>query len=232
MKLSDKIIIGFFGFIFLYMIAAFTELRFKGENTSFDTATALIETLPISNIRYLRISDFGRNIVISSSTNPRIEVRSKTGELLQELEYEILEDTINITGFRIENTPRYNIHVFVPLTGFAGIEIQNSVVTISDLTMPRISIKQIKGNITLYDKIHVGKLIIDSEENSTCSISNVHIDTLSARLNSSNLFIYSQIPRMEGSLENSSRLLHYGPGEIEFTKDGTSLINWIESENH
>jgi len=57
MKLSDKVLLTFFGGITVYMIAAFTEIRLKGDSDQLDPDKALVEKYPLDNCKYLVVND-------------------------------------------------------------------------------------------------------------------------------------------------------------------------------
>ena len=85
MKLSNKILVGFFGFLFLYLTAAFTEIRLNGTPNVINDSNSKIETVDLSGIRYIVVGDVDKNINITGSDRSQLEVRSFSGDLLKHL---------------------------------------------------------------------------------------------------------------------------------------------------
>ncbi len=121
MKLSNKVLIGFFGFIFVYMIVAFTEIRFKGDLNRFNDSNSVSESVDIVNIKYLVLSDLNQRITISGSDNPRIEVKSVSGDLLKDLQYDISGDTLTMQPMLLQENQLVTVSIHVPKTTFIGL---------------------------------------------------------------------------------------------------------------
>ena len=67
MKLSNKILIGYFGFIFVYLSAAFTEIRFRGSLNQLDESIGIVETADLSGVTYLVLQDLDESITLIGS---------------------------------------------------------------------------------------------------------------------------------------------------------------------
>jgi len=236
MKFSNRLLIGFVGFVLIYMIVAFTELRLKGDNENLLSENTISETMPLGNYKYLIISDLNRMISVRSSRTPGVEIKSMKGGLLSSLKYRIAGDTLALTGLEAEGI-RYEVCIFVPETGFNQIEIQNTNITLENLNLSEITVRQINANVSLAPDVDISKIFIKASENSNFTTREAQIDTISVNLQSSYAYLYfrealkadnKQVYRIEGSLTNSSRLIMYGSGEIYIKKDATSSISWIE----
>src|SRR5688572_19543448 len=116
MKLSNKILIGFFGFIFIYLTAAFTEVRLKGTPNVIDDTNSIAETVDIPGIAYLILNDIDKNVNVIASDRAQLEVRSFSGDLLTKLKYKISDDTLTLSGLQSKGIKTIKISVFVPNT--------------------------------------------------------------------------------------------------------------------
>ena len=226
MKLSNKLLIGFAGAIFLYLSAAFIELRVKGDHDDLDSSDAITESLPIENVRYINIDDLDTRISITSSNEPRIEIRSMSGGLIKSLEYQIYGDTLEITGME-ETGSRRTFTLFVP-NEIVGLRVFNTRVFVSNLDLNEIKIEAISASVSLDNNVNVNKLSIVGSRNSNFNARESQVDSLTVDLNRSNAFLYTEIKGIEGAVSKSSRLIISGAGEINIKKDASSNITWME----
>ncbi len=224
MKLSNKILIGFFGFIFIYMTAAFTEIRLKGDPNQLDEFNGISETVGIVGINYLILPDLDQSISIVGTNDPRIEVRSIKGDVLQYLEYEVSGDTLTIIQFDLEEKSRVKLFIHVPKTKFAGVTMKDAGVTIGELDVPSLTINQYDGWIRLGENNKVGKLNLKAEHDAYFNINGGSLDSLSAQVDGSQLSIMSPVRVVEGSISNDAYVTLEGTTEIRFKKDESSRL--------
>ena len=83
MKLSNKILIGFFGFCFLYMVVAFTEMRLKGDLNRLDDSNSISESIEINGIKYIVFDEVEQRLTVRGSVTSGIEVNSISGDLIK-----------------------------------------------------------------------------------------------------------------------------------------------------
>jgi hypothetical protein len=227
MKLSNKVLIGFFGFIFLYLTASFAELRFTGSPNVIDDKNSIAETEDLSGITYLVLKNLSEeNIHVTPSDEPRLEVRSFAGGLIKKLKYQVSGDTLTLSYlFPSEEMSKVKITVFVPKRGFKGMTIDHSLAIVEEFEQEVLHISQNSGRIWMSEST-VGKIMIDATDKSYFNISATHLDTLSAQLQSSQVQLTASPVRfVEGSMEQNS-LLHLGDvEEIQFKKDRSSRLN-------
>jgi len=225
MKLSNKVLIGFFGFIFIYMIAAFTEIRFRGEARNFDKLNGIAESVGISGIRHLVLPDIGKRITIRGSDTSRIELRSISGSLLQKLKYNMINDTLTLTDLQLAEEDRHlNLTIYVSNRDFEGMTVNGAHVVIENLNQETLTISQTSGRISMYKNSFLRKLNINASQKAKFNLRGVNLDTLSVLLDNSNVDIFSPIKRIEGSMNNNSYLVLRGADEIDFKKDITSKL--------
>lgn len=224
MKLSNKILIGFFGFVFLYMIAAFTEVRLKGDPNRIDEFNGVMETVGIGGVNYLVLPDLGHRMTVMGSDNPRIEVKSLAGDLLKHLKYNIQGDTLTIESFDLEKKQNLMIYIHVPKYSFVGLTSNNAGISIGELELTDLTIVQTDGWIRIGEKNKLGRLNLTASRGAYFNASDSEIDTLSAIIEDSEISISTSLKLAKGSMSNNAYLNINGTDEIQFKKDQSSRI--------
>jgi len=224
MKLSNKILIGFFSFIFLYMIVAFTEMRLKGDLNRFDESNSISESVDIERINYLKIPDIDQRIVVSGSNRPGIEVKSISGNVLQYLKYEMEGDTLSIKSLELLKKEAVYISIYVPKNTFKGFTSTNAMVTISELDQETLDISQNDGWIKMSASNKISKLNLNVQNSARFNLVNGKVDTLNAFMNNAEVLTNEQIKLVKGSMTNDSYLHLVGTSEIQIKKDESSRL--------
>jgi hypothetical protein len=223
MKLSNKILMGFFGFIFLYMTAAFTEIRLTGTPNIINDQNSIAETVDLPAITYLVLNGVEKEVNVVGSDQHLLEVRSLTGDVLKKLKYAVSGDTLTLSGFDSDDRKNFKITVFVPSAHFKAITVDSSEVNIKGLTSGLLTIDQKAGSISVSD-CRIAKIELDL--NATyLNISDATVDTVSAKIETSTVNIYSSLKLFQGSLKNQSWLRISDAQEIQLTKDESSSMN-------
>jgi len=223
MKLSNKILIGFFGFIFLYMNAAFTEIRLMGTPNVINDQNSIAETVDLPAITYLVLNDVEKVVNVVGSDQPLLEVRSITGDVLKKLTYSVSGDTLTLSGFDADDRNNFKITVFVPSAHFKAITVNSSEVNIKGLTTGLLTIDQKKGSISVSD-CRIAKIELDLNA-AYLDISDATVDTVSAQIEASTVNIYSPLILLQGSIKNQSILRLGDAQEIQLKKDESSRLN-------
>lgn len=226
-KLSNKILIAFFGFIFIYLTAAFAEIRFRGNPVfiDLDDTNSLTESVDITGVTYLILPDIDNNIKVIGSDQPQIEVRSISGELLQKLKYNISGDTLTLSQLDLEEDQRVKISIYVPRNGFSGMTVNGAVVTVEELEQKVLSVSQNAGQIRMDSTNILGKLHLEASNGATFYITDTDLHTLSAQVDSSKLRINSKVKILEGIMKNDSYIRINSPEDIHFKKDESSILH-------
>ena len=223
MKLSNKILLGFFGFIFLYFTAALAELRLSGAQNLDDNPNSITESADLSRIGYLVIRDMNRSIDVIGSDRSRLEVHSLSGDQLKKLQYEVSGDTLVLSGFESEESYRMvRIYVFVPNNTLTGITATSSAVTVKDLRMESFRISENAARIDMSGG-KISKLKLDAENGSYLNLDNTGVDTLSVTIEGSNVYT-DAVGFLQGSLKNKARMQVNKNREIQLKKDESSEL--------
>jgi hypothetical protein len=223
MKLSNKILLGFFGFIFLYLTAAFAELRLTGSPNVINDKNSIAETTDISGVNYVVIRDMDTQINVIGSDRAQLEVRSFSGTLLEKLNYKISGDTLTLSGIESKEVKTIKISVFVPETSLKGITVNRSVAIVRGLQRDVLQISQKSGTIWMSES-RITKIQMDLDE-SYLDISGTRLDTLSVNIERSEVSIDAPVGLLQGSMKSSSQLRMSDIGEIQFKKDESSRLN-------
>jgi hypothetical protein len=224
MKLSNKILIGLFGFLFLYMIVAFTEMRFKGDLNRFDSSNSISETVDITAINYIKLSNLDPHVTIVGSENPELEVKSIKGNMLQHLEYEMIGDTLHIISIEIEEKQLVNLTIHVPKSTFRGLSSTHSGVVIADLQQQTLDIHQKDGWVRMTDSNKIGQLNLIAQNTAYFNFLKGEIDILNTTIDDSEVSIPQPMKLVKGSMANNSYLYLDGASEIQFKKDESSRL--------
>lgn len=224
MKLSNKILIGFFGFIFLYLTAVFAEVRFRGNLAVIDDSNSRAETVDISGVTHLILADLGKSINVIGSDQPRLEVRSISGDLLKKLKYNISGDTLTLSQLDLEKNMNIRISVYVPQNSFIGMTVNGASVKLEGLEQKVLSVFQNSGRISMDITNKVEKLYIEANNRANFYVSGTDLDTLSTLLDNSEVTIDSRVTLLKGSIKNNSYVRIGGTEEIQFKKDESSRL--------
>lgn len=221
MKLSNKILIGFFSFLFLYLTAVFAEIRFRGTPNIIDNSNSIAETADISGVRHLVLPDLDKRIYVEGSDHPRLEVRSLSGDQLKKLKYHISGDTLTLSELELEKDAPVKISIYV--NNLLGMTVNGASVTVNGLDEKELSVYQIGGQVRM-DNNTLKKLHIEAINEAYFYMSGAKLDTLSTQLDDSQATIELPLTLLKGSIKNRSYLRVGGAEEIQFKKDGTSSL--------
>lgn len=223
MKLSNKILLGFLGFIFLYLSAAFTEIRLTGSPNIINDENSIAERIDLSPITYLVLNGVDKDVNVIGSDQSSLEVRSINGDVLKKVKYAVSGDTLTLSGIDADDSRNFRITVYVPVTSFKTIHANNSRATIRGLNTPLLNIYQNKGNISLSD-CSITKLELDLNA-AHLIISEATVETMFVEIEASTVNIHSPLVLLQGSLKNQSLLLIEDAQEIQLKKDEKSRLN-------
>lgn len=230
MKLSNKTLIIFFGVILAYTLLAFAEIRFKGEHQSLNEENSIAEEVSMKNLKYVVISeDLDKRVTISSSNNPRIELKSTSGDILSKLAYEVKDDTLFLQKLNLgEEEQHFHFAVFIPTIGFEGVKATSSNVNFLDIKQASFSIVQSGGRVTFEDDIEIERLNITERDGATLNVYNSRIDTINVDLDDSDLSLRLQVNRLEGLLANKAAIYSEGANDVQLKKDKRSSIRIMD----
>ncbi|MEM7110526.1 MAG: hypothetical protein AAF519_20020 [Bacteroidota bacterium] len=221
MKLSNKILIGFFGFIFLYMTAAFTEMRFKGDLNRIGEHDGIMETTELSAIGYVKMSDLIQRVTVTSADNPGIEVKSKTGQALQSLNYEVVGDTLIINSFDLNKGEPAAITLLLNGNGLRGLEVRDTHVTLKKMVIDSLVVSQSGGHVW-FDKMNrIDQLNIKVEDAAELYVY-TGLDLLNVNAINSHVVIQSDIGILSGRISRQTQLVASGPEEVRLKRDSSS----------
>jgi hypothetical protein len=227
MKLSNKILLGFLGFIFLYLTAAFAELRITGTPNVIDDKNSAAETVDISGVQYLVITGADEQLInVTGADRSVLEVRSFSGDFLAKVKYKISGDTLTISGILSEATEPVKISVILPKTSLKGIAVDDSFLRIQGFQSALLRISQNSGSIRMTGST-IGKTELNLNK-AYLEISGTRLDTVSASVERSQVNIYSPVGLLSGSMKSESVLRVNDALEIQFRKDESSRLNVLQ----
>ena len=224
MKLSNKVLIVFFGVLLLYLVSAFGEIRFRGTPNTLDTSNAVIETIPLSSFSSVIVSNLDYSVSLSPSDTTRIDVASISGAMIEGLQYLVRGDTLFLQGFMNEQNERVSIRVYFSAETFNSLKCDDASVRIEGLVSPELNISQNLGNINMGESNSIKRLSVSVKGDARLTYSGERLDVLSADLNDAFIVIYQGADLIEGKMENDSYLQVFEAKELDFKKDETSQL--------
>ncbi len=224
MKLSNKVLIGFFGFILVYMLAAFTEVRLKGDFNRFDASRAKMESVEIDAVSHLVLSDVKQRIIVNTSDKPRIELSSTSGTLLSKLNYQITGDTLVVKELPMEKHEQVKFVIYVPQSGLNGIDVDGAGVKIRNLNQSALSITQSAGTVNIEGNNRLKNLKLTATNDARFDATGFDIDELSVQIDNSVVKVWAVVNRLEGRMNNNSHLVVQSPNDIQLKRDNTSRL--------
>ena len=227
MKLSNKILIGFFALVFIYLTAVFAEIRLRGTSVAMDDSNSIAETVDISGVAYLVLHDLDNTINVVGSDQPRVEVRSSSGDLLRTLKYTISGDTLKLSQGPPDDSKRVKISVFVPKSSLKGMTVDAATAVVEGLQLKHLDVSQHRGRVWIYGS-SLGNIRLELSGLSYLQIYDTGMDTLSATIEQSEVYIASPVRLLKGSLKNAAFLRVMGVDEIQFKKDESSRLHLYE----
>ncbi len=223
MKSSNKVLIVFFGVILLYISAAFTEVRIRGVKGDLSDETAKVETIALDDLKYLVLSDLDSRVLLRSSDNPRLEIRSRTEGILSGLKYELNGDTLSLNEIEIEEGIRYNLTLYVPQS-LIGISTNETSLHISDLKQSSLDLIQVGGRVVFNDNILLDKLNVKAQNDADLDAYNFEIDSVVLEIDESEVYMQSPVVSLKGEMKNDSNLVMGSVNDIQFNKDESSEL--------
>jgi hypothetical protein len=223
MKLSDKILLAFFGFIFIYLTAAFVEVRLSGTLNVIDDRNSKAETVDIAGVAYLILTDLDKTVDVLGSDRAQLVVRSLSGDVLKNLKYQLSGDTLTVSGVGTMINDPVRIYVFVP-GNLKGITVNSSDAVVRNLQLENLKISQNSGRISMSDN-RISSMELNLSNHSFLDVSGGSTDTLSAAIERSQVNIYSPVGVLHGSMKENSSLHLRDLRDIKLTKDESSILS-------
>lgn len=224
MKLSNKILIGFFSVIFLYLTAGFTEIRLRGNLNRMNESNSLGETVDLSSINFLILNEENHQIQVIGSDKSMLEIRSLNGDMLQYASYSISGDTLTISDMNFPEEAPVRIKVYVQNDSFRGLSSVNTGIVIDDLKNDLISISQDDGWINIKETSTVKRLNLTIKNKAYFAINQVNINEIEIESDDSEIMVYTSVDLVKGELKNDSYLNIRDSKEIQIKKDSDSRV--------
>jgi hypothetical protein len=224
MKLSNKVLLGFLGFIFLYITAAFTELRLTGTPNILNDENSVAETVDLSGVAYVAINDVNHYVRILKGDRAKLEVRSVKGGLLKNLTYKMSGDTLVLSDFQYDKQPRVNITVFVSEASLKGVTMNNSSASIDGLEQDLLRVSVSAGGRLSMSDHKIGRIQIEVKSNSFLEISESKLDTLSATIDGSQVQVRCPVGFVSGSMTNHAFMQLSQMQQIQLKEDESSRL--------
>ena len=232
MKLSNKILIGFFSTILLYTFMVMLEVRLYGKQTLWDgnqvASDVITESQPLNNPAFLDVTGGKGFIRVAQSDQPRVEMQSYTGNLLEQITFEEDEDTLRINTTDFDPDVRYRLSIYVNQKDTLKINADKAILSISELIIKQLEINQMGGRINVTDSSQVANLMLTAADTARFEADASIVERVQINSSNSRVLILTSPKELIGSLTNESLLLTENPLKVQVERDTTSIIRVIE----
>ena len=228
MKLSNKILIGFFSVVFLYTISVMLEVRLTGQyiiRNSDDTLENLIyESMPIDNPRYLILHSRQKFLRIEESTDPRLEIKSFDGGLLDRVILKETRDTLEIGAFDFEEELSYAATLYINRGDQLQIEMNQAKVSLRHLNLSSLTVLQRGGYLSVNDSSVISHLRISTTDDGLFETTDARIDTIDLTAESSSIRLLKEPKVLKAVIKNASSLSTQDVPYMLYERDSTSTL--------
>jgi hypothetical protein len=226
MKLSNKILLGFFGLLFVYLTAAFAEVRLRGTPNFMASNTGIAESIDLTGVRYIVLNRVDQNTKIMPAEKASMEVRSRGGDKLKLLSYQISGDTLHLSG-PVDEHGKFKVTLFLPNGQLKGLTVINALVVVEGFEQETLKIRSKVGKVWFVDNSFktVEMNIIDR---SYLEFTAERLDSLSIDIAKSQVTIQSSVNAVKGTMTNQSILKLLDAQVIQFQKDESSTLNMYQ----
>ncbi|UII19422.1 hypothetical protein [Fulvivirga ligni] len=228
MKLSNKILIGFFGFILVYMIVAFTEIRLNGTPNSIHGNIGIMDSIDITGIKYIDFNNVNNShfsIKSAADVPSRIEVWSEKGGAASNIKYSVTNDTLRITQVVEDENHINSLRITVQPGQLNYLSMVNSRVTVTELDQESLNISQKDGYFSLMNCPDLNEVRMNAGPGSSADFNSLDLDKLEFLGDNASVRLYVPIKHLQGSIKNNTYIYVQSVEDIQFKKDNSSRLN-------
>lgn len=225
MKLSNKILIWFFGGAVAYMSLAFTEIRFRAPKQGSDNFTAM-DVVSLDSVQNLVINDLDNRVYVTTADDPRIELKSDE-KLLSKLDYSIDGKTLSLNSIDLDEEKHFDLTIYMP-RDFSTMEVRDGWVQVSGVKQSNLALIQNGGRTTLSKDVDLENLSLTLTENAEIDAFGSRIERVIVDSDFSNIELRTYVGRIEGQMSNRSYLYLQGTDELNFKKDKSSSMRLLQ----
>lgn len=224
MKLSNKILIGFFATIFLYMTAVFAEVRLRGTPNIMNDTNSVAEVVDLTGISRLVLRGVDKQIDVVGSDRPRLEIRRLREVSPQPVGYTIAGDSLILTEAKAEDLKLVRITIYVSMRDLKQISVDRSGITVKGFRLDTLQVVQRSGRVWMSDS-SIGNIELDASDKSHFEIYGDALPALSAKVNDSEVILGVPVGSLTGEIKNNSLLRLTDIKNIEVNKDESSRMS-------
>lgn len=233
MKLSNKILIGFFSIGMLYTFAVMLEVRLYGKYTFWRDGEIrgdiITETRSIDHPKFLSLTGNRRYVKIVQSDNPRVEIQSLDGNLLSQISIAEEADTLTIDYASFSPKDMYTMVVYLPAQDTLDLATTAAFLRLDSINLAQLNVQQAGGNIRLAEDSEVTKLAINATDTARFDVTDSRVDSIQVGLDKRSVVsILSEVKHLSGTLIQKSLLVAEEPRKIQVSRDDSSSIRIID----
>lgn len=218
MKLSNKILLGFFGCIILYTLLAASEVRFRGSFRGDVLEGHLIETVNTGSYKHLIINSSNIEVSIDQSDTTRIEIKSEKADDIMELPYRLSGDSLIIGS--INQTDEEDRIIKIYLDNRIKTINSNAIRTyIRNFKSDSLTVIAEENYLSFQDDVEIKHLRLIGTEGANVSVLSDLVDLLDLRLDDASVTVMAELTEINAELVNGAVLSSKAPDNLQFTKE-------------
>ncbi|MEL6559353.1 MAG: hypothetical protein AAFQ94_14275 [Bacteroidota bacterium] len=218
MKLSNKILLGFFGCIILYTLLAAGEVRFRGNFRGDVREGLLIESVNIGGYKHLIINSSNIEVSIDQSDTTRIEVKSEKTEDDIKLTYRLSGDSLIIDSVNMTDEVDRIIKIYLD----NRIETINSNAIRTYIRKFEIDSLTVIANakyLSIGDDAEIKNLRLKGFDGANVFVFSEMIGFLDLKIDDANVTVRNELSEINAELVNGAVLSSKAPDNLQFKRD-------------
>lgn len=219
MKLSNKILLGFFGTVILYTLIAAGEIRFKGVLRSENKEGFLVESIAIDSHKHLIIRNSNIDISVNQSETTRMEIRSYNEEKHLKISYQTSGDTLIINSVNPteeSETTIINVYLDNRLQSITSKAIRTYV---RNFKSDSLTVIASENYLSFDDDNEIQHLQLTGQEGASVYLLSDQVNSLDLLIDDATVTVIKELAEINAELINGAVLTSKAPDNLQFKKE-------------
>ena len=218
MKLSNKILLGFFGSVILYTLLAAGEIRLNGSLRSENNEGFLLKSTEVSSFKHLVINDSDINISVNQSDTNRIEVRGNNENTSFKVPYRFSGDSLIIDSIRQNVTGELMISIYLN-NRLQSINSNSTRTYIRNFNCDSLTVVASDNYLSFRDENEIQYLRLISKKGANVYLFTELVKTLDVQIDEATVTVRKELPDISAELVNGAVLSTKAPDNLRLKKE-------------